>query len=157
MKKLIGITILGVALGAQPAATQPAGEGPRDGRHRDRAIVEYLELTREQQDQWKALRERHRDEMKALHEEGRGLREKLRESLETDAPDAAVGEAAKADHAHRQQMKQAREAFEGQLKSVLTPGQKEKYEAFQAARETGRQGRGARGHRRDRGAPPVEG
>ena len=160
MKKLIGITILGATVGAVGAAAPTEGEGPRGGRHRARAIVEYLELTQEQQDTWKALREQHQDETKALREEGRGLRKRLRESLEADEPDAVVGEAAKAVHAHRQHMTQAREAFEGQLKSVLSPGQREKYEAFKAARATGRKGRGTRGRRGERsgrGAPPVEG
>jgi Spy/CpxP family protein refolding chaperone len=160
MKRLIGITILGAAVGVAGATAQSSGEGPRDGRQRARAIVEYLDLTQEQQDSWKALREQHRDEMKALHEEGRGLRQRLQEALQADEPDAAVGEAAKAAHAHRQLMKQAREAFEGQLKSVLTPEQRERFEAFEAVRAMGRKGRGARGNRRGRpgrGTPPVEG
>jgi len=160
MKRLIGITILGAAVGAAGAVAQPAEEGQRRGRHRARAIVEYLDLTQEQQDSWKALREEHRDEMKALREEGRGLRQRLQESLEADEPDAAVGEAAKAAHAFRQHMKQAREAFEGRLQSVLTPEQREKFEAFEAVRAMGRKGRGARGPHRgrpSRGAPPVEG
>ncbi len=160
MKKLMVMAAVGAALGALPAVAQPAGEGPRGGRHRAAAIVEYLDLTQEQQDSWKALREQQRDEMKALREEGRGLRERLQKALQADEPDAVVGEAAKAAHAHRQLMKQAREAFEGQLKSVLTPEQKEKFEAFEAARAMGRKGRGARGHRRGRpgpGTPPVEG
>lgn len=159
MKRLIGITILGAAVGAAGAVAQPAEEGQRRGRHRARAIVEYLDLTQEQQDSWKVLRDQHQDEMKALREEGRGLRTRLEESLEADEPDAVVGVAAKEAHAHRQHMKQAREAFEGQLKSVLTPEQKEKLEAFEAVREMGRKGRGARGHRRGRPGrgTPVEG
>mgnify|MGYP001823002664 FL=1 len=143
-----------------PATAQPAGEDSRGGRHRARAIVEYLDLTPEQQDSWKALREQHRDEMKAQREEGRGLRQRLQEALQADEPDAAVGEAAKAVHAHRQLMKQAREAYKGQLKSVLTPEQRERFEAFEAVRAMGRKGRGARWNRRGRpgrGTPPVEG
>ncbi|MCG6925140.1 MAG: periplasmic heavy metal sensor [Acidobacteria bacterium] len=162
MRKLVGMAVVGAALGALPAVAQPAGEAPGGGRHqhRARAIVEYLDLTQEQQDSWKALREQHRDEMKALREEGRSLRHRLQKALEADEPDAAVGEAAKAAHAHRKAMRQAREAFEGQLKSVLTPEQREKFEAFEAARAMGRKGPGARGHRRGRpggGTPPVEG
>ena len=160
MKKLMAIAVVGAALGALPAVAQPAGEGRRGGRHRAGAIVEYLDLTQEQQGSWKALREQHRDEMKALREEGRDLRQRLQEALQADEPDAAVGEAAKAAHAHRQLMKQAREAFEGQLKSVLTPEQRERFEAFEAVRAMGRKGRGARGNRRGRpgrGTPPVEG
>ena len=165
MKKAIGITILGLALGGAVVAAQPAGEGSREGRRgqRGQAIVEYLGLTQAQQDSWKALREQHRDEIETLREEGRALRQKLRESLEADEPDATVGAAAKAAHVHRQLVNQARETFEGQLKSVLTPDQQEKYEAFKAARAMGREGRGAPGGRgghegrHGRGAPPVEG
>ena len=158
--KLIGMAVMGAVLGALPATTQPAGEGRRGGGQRARAIVEYLDLTQEQQDSWKALREQHRDEMKLLRDEGRGLGQALRKSLEADEPDAVVGEAAKAVHAHRQAVKQAREAFEGQLKSVLTPDQQQKFDAFEAVRAMGRKGRGARGTGRGRpgrGTPPVEG
>jgi Spy/CpxP family protein refolding chaperone len=157
MKRLIVVTILGAAFGALPAAAQPAGDGPGHGRHRARAIVDYLDLTPEQQEQWKALREQHREEMKGLREDGRDVRQRLRESLEADAPDAVVGEAAKAAHAHRQRMDQARKAFGGELRSVLTPEQREKFDAFQAARAMGPKGRGARGSHRGRGNPPVEG
>jgi Spy/CpxP family protein refolding chaperone len=160
MKKLMGMAVVGAALGTLPAVAQPAGEGRGGGPHRARAIVEYLDLTQEQQNSWKALREEQREEMKALREEGRGLRQRLQEALQADEPDAAVGEAAKAAHAHRQLMKQAREAFEGRLKSVLTPEQREKFDAFEAARAMGRKGRGARGNRQGRpgrGTPPVEG
>jgi Spy/CpxP family protein refolding chaperone len=160
MNKLIGTAILGAALGAQPALTQPAGEGPRDGRHRGRALVEYLDLTQEQQDAWKALREQHRDEMKAAREEGRALQERLRKALEADEPDAVVGEAAKALHAHQQVVKQSRDELKGKMKSILTPKQQEKFEAFEAARSVGRKGRGVRGTRRGRpgrGEPAVEG
>jgi Spy/CpxP family protein refolding chaperone len=162
MKRAIGITVLGLAIGGAAVAAQPAGERSREGRRgpRGQAVVEYLGLTEQQQDSWKALRDQHRDEMKALREEGRAVRQRLQESLEADEPDAVVGEAAKAAHAHRQMMKEARETFEGQLKAVLSPEQQEKYEAFKAARAVGRKGhgtRGPRGGRPGRGAPPVEG
>jgi Spy/CpxP family protein refolding chaperone len=94
--------------------------------------------------------------MKTLREEGRDLGQRLRAALEADEPDAVVGEAAKAVHAHRKLVKQGREALEGQLKSVLTPEQQERFEAFKAARALGRKGHRSRGPRGGRGAPPVE-
>jgi Spy/CpxP family protein refolding chaperone len=166
MKRLIGTAILGAALGAVPAAAQPAGQGPREGRrgNRGQAVIEYLGLSAEQQQQWRALHEQHRGEMKPLLEEGRALRQRVRESLDANEPDVLVGQAAKAAHAHRQQMQKEREAFEGQLKSLLDQEQKEKFEAFKAARRMGGKGRPGRGNRRGgrpgRGpAPPstVEG
>ena len=156
MKRLMGITILGAAVGVAGATAQPAEEGRGRGRHGIRAVVEYLDLTQEQQDRWKALHEQHRDEMKTLREEGRDLGQKLRAALEADEPDAVVGEAAKAVHAHRKLVTRSRETLEGQLKSVLTPEQQERFEAFKAARALGRKGRGARGPRGSRGDRPVE-
>lgn len=165
MKRLIGTVILGAAVGAVPAVAQPAGPGPGEGRrgNRGRALVEYLGLSAEQAQQWRALHEQHREEMKPLFEEGRTLRQRVRESLEADAPELLVGEAVKAVHAHRQQVQKKREAFRDQLTSVLSEEQKQKFEAFQAARQAvgkGRAGRGYRGGRRGRGfgpSPSVEG
>ena len=137
MKRLIGTAILGAALGAVPAAAQPAGQGPGEGRrgNRGKAIIEYLGLSAEQEQQWRALHEQHREEMKPLFEEGRALRQKVRESLEANEPEVLVGEAVKAAHAHRQRMQKEREAFHEKLKSVLDEGQKEKFEAFKALAE----------------------
>lgn len=164
MKRVIGITILGAALGAAVAAAPPAEERDRDGRggRRGQAIVEYLGLSPDQQEQWRSLSQQHREAMKPFHEEGRELRQRVREYLENDEPDAAVGEAAKAVYAHREAAKKARQAFEGQLLSILDEGQKVKYEAFKAARggdRKGRRGRGRRGgmHGGAGGGPPIEG
>jgi len=167
MKRAIGITILGAALAAAAAAAPPAGERNRDGRRgrRGQAIVEYLGLSPDQQEQWRSLSEQHREAMKPFHEEGRELRQKVREYLENDEPDAAVGEAAKALHAHREAAKKGREAFEGELLSILDEEQKAKYEAFKAARgadRKGRRGRGRRGGRHEgsgvgKAGPSIEG
>ena len=129
------------------------------------AVVDYLGLTAEQQQQWQQLTTEHREAMKPFHEEGQALRQKLEESLEADEPDVVVGEAAKALHAHRAAAKQAREAFEGQLTSILTAEQKVKYEAFKTARGMGRNGGWGKGHRGGHrggsgggaGEPPIEG
>jgi len=157
MNRTIGIAILGAALGAVPVTAQPAGQGRPEGRRGQRggALFEYLGLSPEQQEQWRALHEQHREEMKPYREEGRALHQRVRESLETDEPDAVVGEAVKAVYDHRQRMKAARETFRGQLESVLNAEQKEKLEAFEAARgmrgkDRGERGRG-RGSRRPRG------
>jgi Spy/CpxP family protein refolding chaperone len=163
MKKLIGMTVLGLAVGAIPVATQAegSGRGPRDGQRgrRGQAVVEYLGLTAEQQQKWAALEQQHREAMKQFHEEGRALRQRLEESLAADEPDVAVGEAAKALHAHREATRQARTAFKDQLTSILTADQKVKFEAFEAARGVGRRGGRGHGHRGGGGggAPaPVE-
>jgi len=167
MKRLIGMTILGLAVGAIPVAAQPAdgpGQGFRDGPRgrRGQAAVEYLGLTVQQQEKWTALHQEHREAMKPFHEEGLALRKRLEESLEANEPEVMVGEAAKALYAHREAARQARKAFETQLTSILTEEQKVKYEAFKAARGAGRKGGRGRGghrggHRGGGGGGPVEG
>ena len=150
MKKLIQIAILALAAGTIPLAAQGEGQGrgrgSREG-HRMQAVVDYLGLTAAQQQEWQTLTTQHREAMKPFYEEGQALHQKLQESLEADEPDVVVGEAAKAVHAHRAAAKQAREAFEGQLTSILTAEQKVKYEAFKAARGMGRNGGPGKGHR----------
>ena len=129
------------------------GRGSREGRkgRRAQAAIEYLELTAQQQEQWTAFHEQHREAMKPFHEEGRALRQRVQESLEADEPEVMVGEAVKALHAHRQAAEQAREAFQEQLKSILTEEQKVKFDAYQDLRRAGRKGRGGRGGRGHRG------
>jgi Spy/CpxP family protein refolding chaperone len=169
MQRTIGIAILGAALGAATATAQPPGQGPPEGRRGQRLekVFEYLGLSAEQQEQWRALREQHWKEMKPYREEGRALHQRVQESLEADEPEILVGEAVKAVYEHRQKMKAAREAFQGQLESVLNAEQKEKFEAFKAARGMRGKGRGGRGRGRRGpygggagggwGGPPDEG
>ena len=169
MKRLIGRTLLGLAVVAVPVAAQydGKGRGPRDGRggRGMKAVVDYLDLTAEQEAQWTALHEQHREAMQPFREEGRALRQRVQESLEAGEAEVDVGAAVKALHAHREAGKQAREAFQEQLKSMLTEDQKVKFEAFQELRGAGGKGRGGRGrgHRGGGGggagwgSPPVEG
>jgi Spy/CpxP family protein refolding chaperone len=159
MKRVIGVAILAAAVGTVAVAAQPAREGRWGGRgKRIQAMVEYLGLSPQQQEQWRALHRKHREEMQPLREEGRSLHERVQQALEADEPDAVVGEAVKAVHAHRQTMKAAREAFEAQLLSVLDEAQKQKFEAFKAARRMGGPGRPGRGHRGgSRGGPGFGG
>jgi Spy/CpxP family protein refolding chaperone len=151
MKRTIGIAFL-AALGAVPATAQPPGQGPPEGRRgqRGEALFEYLGLSPEQQEQWRALHEQHREAMKPFREEGRALHQQVQKSLEAGEAEVLVGGAVRALYDHRQEMKAAREAFQGQLESVLTAEQKEKFEAFKAARGLRGKGRGGRG--RGRGA-----
>ena len=77
MKRIIGITILGAALGAMPAAAQLRGQARPEGRGRGGNAIEYLGLSEQQQEQWRALHAQHREEMKPLYEEGRVLQQRV--------------------------------------------------------------------------------
>ena len=114
-------------------------------------MVEYLGLSPEQREQFKAMREEHRKEAEPLRAEGRELHERLRAALESDKADAAaVGKAALAVKEHREKMKASSEAFRARLRAQLTPEQVQKFEAFEAARGFGR---GERGRGRGPGGP----
>jgi Spy/CpxP family protein refolding chaperone len=152
--KTLGITTLAVAVLAAGStlvlaqAQGPGGPGRRGPGQGQGRIVEYLGLTDEQQATWKSLHEQHRTEIQPLREEGRELFQRLKAATEAENPDpATVGAATLALKQHRDKMKAAREAFEAQLTSVLTPDQKAKFEAFKAAHPRGEMRGGHRGHR----------
>jgi Spy/CpxP family protein refolding chaperone len=152
------------------AASPAAGDRARPvrrGEGRGTAVAEYLGLSEQQKASWRALHERQREEMKPLLEEGRALRQRLREAIEAREPDpTAVGQATLAMEAHRRALRERREAFHAQLVGLLDPAQKEKLHAFEAARRTLRPGRSERHPHpvdvrgpagRARAATPVEG
>jgi len=147
---------------AVPAVAQVAAG--RERRHaQSEALAQYLGLSEEQQASWRTLREQHRREMQPLMEEGRELRRRLRETLDSGQADpAAVGAATLAVEAHRKKVRTAREALDQRLQSLLSAEQKEKLEAFKAARKVGRGGHGCRRPRGERGSSfgrpaPIEG
>ena len=157
MKRIIGVTILGAALCAVPAAAQQRRQGHPERSGRGEGAIQYLGLDEQQQEQWRALHAQHREDMKPLQEEGRILQRRVQESLEADEPEILVGEAAKAVYAHKKSVEAAREAFEARLSSVLTAEQQEKFEAFKAARGSGHKGRQQRMRRPRRESAPIDG
>jgi Spy/CpxP family protein refolding chaperone len=158
--KLLGITILGVALSA--AAILPAGAEPQAGtglgrggeRHLQR-LVDYVGLSADQQTAWKSLFERHQADTVAMRQEGRELHQRLHAAVTAENPDpTTVGSATLALKKHRSKAKAAHEAFETELKSTLTPDQKVKFEAFKAAHHRHARGAGRRGQEGTPAAPP---
>ena len=64
--------------------------------------------------------------------------------MDQDNPDpAALGAAMLAVKQHKAKMKTSHDVFKAKLKASLTPEQRQKFEAFQAARQSG-PGRGGR-------------
>jgi protein CpxP len=143
-----GCVVLGTALvaAAGQTGTATSTERPRNWQgRRGTALAEYLGLDAQQKTAWRQLQQQHRDEMKPLRDEGRDLRQKLRVAVNAEKPDAqAVGEATLALKAHREKMKASRAAFEQKLAALLTPEQKQKLDALQAARQFGRRGKRGR-------------
>ena len=138
--KTILAMVVAVGLGGGVARAQPPSEPRKGGGPGDRGdrMTEYLGLSAEQQASFKALRHEQHKQAKPLHAEGRQLHEALRTLMEQESPDAtAVGTAMLALKQHQTKMKASHLAFEAKLKSMLTPEQKLKFEAFKAAREAG--------------------
>jgi Spy/CpxP family protein refolding chaperone len=161
-RSILGMTaaILSVAAGAAIASDEPAGREERRAErrvgHGRAALVEYLGLTDQQKTGWRALHEQRREAMKPFAEEGRALRQRLREAVEAPTPDpAAVGEATLALKAHREKARAEREGFRAKLEGLLDPAQKEKLKALEAARRVGPGRDGRRGHGFHRQAPET--
>ncbi len=109
-------------------------------------LAQYLGLNEQQQAQWKALHQQQRERMKPLMEEGRTLRQQLRQALDAAQPDPrAVGQATIALKAHRDKVRTERQQFREQLAGLLDPQQKQKLEALEQARRMMGRGRGGRG------------
>jgi len=146
------VAAAGLLSGAAVAETRRV----RRSEGRGAALADYVGLTPEQREQWKALRKEHDKEAQPLRLEGRELHEKLRAALEADKADAtAVGKAMLALKDHREKVKASQEAFRARLRAQLSPEQAQKLEALEAARNFGRGERG--GHRRTGrpGRPPM--
>ena len=143
-----GAMLIGALAFAQP----PRGDGGRRLHMKDRSdhrLVEFLELTEDQQEAWRAAHQAHREAISSEIEQVRENRDALEEAIE--AEDALrVGELTLEGRRLREQMRESGEALREQLEGILDAGQRERWEAFQAAREHGPRF-GRRDHRNRRG------
>jgi Spy/CpxP family protein refolding chaperone len=127
------ILTLVVLLAAAVAVAQrgPGGPGPNGGQI---ALARYLQLSPDQIASWKQIHTETAEAMKPLAENARGLREQLATALDAASPDSvAVGKLAVSLDAVRDQMKALREESQSKRLALLTPEQKTKFEAFEAA------------------------
>jgi Spy/CpxP family protein refolding chaperone len=140
----------GAAVMAQQGPDGKKGGGPWGRGDR---MAEYLGLSAEQKTSLEALRQEERTQTEPLRAEGREVHQALRTLMDQDNPDpAALGAAMLAVKQHGAKMKASHDAFEAKLKASLTPEQKQKFDAFQAARQSG-PGRG--GHHGFAGRHPM--
>jgi Spy/CpxP family protein refolding chaperone len=158
-----GLTLMLAAATGAGAATQGGQDGPRGMRRhgpggRD-GLASYLELTQEQQAQWKTAHEQLRTTTEGLRTQAHDARKQMETALEQARPDpATVGKLAITMHSIHKKMRAAHEATEAQLAASLTPEQKTKFDAFKAARGHGRfGGRGHGGFGHPDGPPPGDG
>jgi Spy/CpxP family protein refolding chaperone len=128
---------------AQPLGSP--GDGPRGmhGRHdRGGDLVEFLGLTEEQEEQWKAAHKAHFEGLRPTFEKIRDLREQMKAELEGEAPDATtVGGLMIQIHQLDGDLEAGRDQLDATIREILTDEQQTKLDAFKAA-SPGRRGPG---------------
>src|SRR5690349_10265806 len=131
--KRIAIIIAFITLIASAAiAQQPRRQGPPPP---PRELAEYLGLTTDQQTQIEALHQSQRATIEPLLDQRRAADEQVHALVEAATPDpTAIGKQVLAVHAIDQQIKSAHDAMDQKISALLTPDQKVKFDAFNAAR-----------------------
>ncbi len=140
MKKMVLLTcviLLPLAALAQghryQAQAAPGPNGPHDPI---RVVTEYLGLTPEQGEAWRALMETLKTQQQALADQVQPLEEQLRGALQSPTPDpAAIGALVLQIHALRDQMRANEEAYRSGFEALLDEEQKEKLYVLRAASE----------------------
>ncbi|NNL64786.1 MAG: Spy/CpxP family protein refolding chaperone [Myxococcales bacterium] len=98
-------------------------------------VAAFLELTDQQQEEWKALHEQRSGDAAAQREEMRALHERIRGLAASENPDAAaVGELVIEAHRKMSAHRAEAEAVHAEVLSILTPEQRERFEAMQSLR-----------------------
>ena len=130
--KRIAIIIAVITITASVAiAQQPRRPGPPPPRE----LAEYLGLTTDQQTQIDALHQSMRSTIEPLLDQRRAADEQVHALVEASTPDpTAIGKQVLAVHAIDQQIKSANDAMDQKIAALLTPDQKVKFDAFNAAR-----------------------
>jgi Spy/CpxP family protein refolding chaperone len=139
---------------AQPPAGPPSAPGPGFGPHAGGPglhgfrggpggrgpfgnlgfVADFLDLTDEQREQARSLREDLMESHRALWEQTRTLRQELRAALDEETPDTAhIGELTLALHEQRQKARALREQALSDFEALLTADQ---LETFQQLRQT---------------------
>ncbi len=142
---------IGTAAAQGPSRREggPGHRGPREG-----GPIERLDLTDQQKDQILSIREKHRAENQPLFETAQKAHQAFRKALEKDGADAqSVGQAALAMRAAQKKLEAALAGEREEVKSILTPEQREKFEASEKRRRESPDGPGF-GPRRRAGPSP---
>jgi Spy/CpxP family protein refolding chaperone len=155
------LAVAALLAAAAPAMAQPPG-GPHGMRGRGheggRDLSEFLGLTDQQREAWRAA---HRSQFEALRptfEKIRDLREQMEAELESASPDAAtVGGYVISIDQLDDEIEASRDELDSTLRGILTDEQETKYDAWLAANPgRSRHGFGPPGWGR-RGHPPGDG
>ncbi len=145
---LIALTLTITLALAAVAQARPHGRGAGRGLLPPPG---YLELTDEQLEAAKGIRQEAHGAVEPIRAEMRTLHQQLEAAFENDAPDATeVGRLTIDIHSQRQQLQAIRQDAESQFSALLTADQLERWENFKDLR-------GRRDGRRHRGGPGEPG
>jgi Spy/CpxP family protein refolding chaperone len=132
MKKHLVVTMTTIALLAAAAAI---GQVPRQQPQRPEAVLgTYLQLTPDQITAWQQIAKDTAAAVKPLAGNVTELEKQLHTALQASSPDAAaVGTLAISIASARDQIRTLHESAKSKRVGVLSPDQKLKYDAFEAA------------------------
>ena len=149
-RTLLPVTIALAALTVLPASAQSPRRGPGEIHH-DRA--RDLGLSEEQQAQWRAAHEAHREAIEPLLEQLRANHDAVEAAIETgDA--TAVGEAVLTGRVVQRELEAARDTLEETVLEILDDEQEALYQEHRHMRRRF-DAPGHDGHFRRRGPAPV--
>lgn len=127
---LLAIALLVAAMASAQMGSAPMQHGGRIGA----LLVQVLQPTPDQLATWKQLREAQATAMKPLVQNAHDLRGQLDAAMKATPPDpATVGKLTLELRAARQAIRALADDSEAKFVATLTPEQKTKFEALQAA------------------------
>ena len=143
---LAALAVAALVAASAPVAIAQPPDGPRGmrgrGHDRGRDVTEFLGLSDEQREAWRAAHKSHFEAQRPTFEKIRDLREQMKTELESSSPDAAtVGGYVISIHQLDDDIEALRDDLETALREILTDEQETKLEAWQAA-SPGRRGFG---------------
>lgn len=132
MKKRLVVTITTIALLAAAAAIAQAP--PQHPQRPEAVLGAYLQLTPDQITAWQQIAKDTATAVKPLADNVAELEKQLDTALQASSPDAAaVGKLVISIDSTRAQIRALREGAKSKRAAVLTPDQKLKFDAFEAA------------------------
>ena len=144
------------ALSAQPPDRDFDQEWTGDWNHSRRLerITQYLDLDANQAEQWLEIIDDQQDRRTARRDQIMELRARFKETADQSSPDLEVlGQMALDIYTELEASRLERDQVKSDLDSILTPEQRERFEALQAARDFSgpKHHRGSKPHRFDPG------
>ncbi len=119
----------------------------RRGRRGDHSM-KHLNLTEEQREKIKTIRQSHREKIKAARERMKNARTAFKEAMKNGASNSALNSKHEEKLSSRSDFARARFAKVLAVRAVLTPEQRKKFKGMRGERKERRKGkRGKRGRR----------